>query len=345
MGEYLLHVRLRQQAVALPGSPFNLSVMPGPAHALSTTLPAWDGNFIDGTVGMGGEDGCGIVITTADVMGNACIHGGATVTCDAFGTPKGVEVVSKVDDVGDGSYRLNWNCMMSGTFQVAIKIHGEHVVGSPTLIKLISTQPELSRSELVGTGLGSAIAGQPAAFDITFYDQYGNAATPDESFKLGLALLKSGDKDKAPKPHDDFSMRCKDPEEGLFEVSFTATKDGSFDLHVWAEDTTAPPPPAVKGADEGDAKAERVAFPNSPFHCMVQSGAASPHKSFVDGWTKESRAVDKHGKAVQQARSFHGLPRPSMAFHGLPRPSMPFSDLPCGVGCCRTPTTSSLETR
>ena len=78
-------------------------------------------------------------------------------------------------------------------------------------------------------------------------------------------------------------------EEGEFDVEFTATKDGTFDLHVWSED---PDPRAVKN--------ERVPFPGSPFHCVVQAGAASPTMSFVDGWSKESRAVDKHGKAVQQ---------------------------------------------
>ena len=38
-GRYLLHVRLRKQATALPGSPFTLDVEPGPAWALSTSLP------------------------------------------------------------------------------------------------------------------------------------------------------------------------------------------------------------------------------------------------------------------------------------------------------------------
>ena len=32
----------------------------------------------------------------------------------------------------------------------------------------------------------------------------------------------------------------------------------------------------------------------------MAAGAASPERSFVDGWSKESRALDKHGKAVDQ---------------------------------------------
>ena len=37
-GRYLLHVGLRQQSTPLPGSPFELEVSPGPAHALATRI-------------------------------------------------------------------------------------------------------------------------------------------------------------------------------------------------------------------------------------------------------------------------------------------------------------------
>lgn len=46
----------------------------------------------------------------------------------------------------------------------------------------------------------------------------------------------------------------------------------------------------------------RDPLPGSPFHCVVQAGPASPQVTFVDGWSKESRAVDKHGK-VQDTRA------------------------------------------
>ena len=38
VGRYLLHVRLRSTALALPGSPFALTVSPGPAHWESSSL-------------------------------------------------------------------------------------------------------------------------------------------------------------------------------------------------------------------------------------------------------------------------------------------------------------------
>ena len=38
VGRYLLHVRLRKDALPVPGSPFALTVRPGPAHHLTTWL-------------------------------------------------------------------------------------------------------------------------------------------------------------------------------------------------------------------------------------------------------------------------------------------------------------------
>lgn len=296
VGEYLLHVRLRQQAAALPGSPFRLIVMPGPADAGSTKLPK---QSIVGTVGMEATAGCGILITTADVMGNACVNGGAKVTGDSFGSH--VEVISNIEDRGDGSYYLKWNSQKSGTFQVAVKIDDAHVVGSPTSIKLISTLPELNKSELLGDGLSQAIAGKPSQFNIKFSDTFGNSAIPKDSFKVCIALLKTGEKNKEAKIHEKFDMVEIDQENGLYECSYTAEKDGNYDLHVWAEDRDPlrSRMPTSTTAD-AEAKAERNPFPGSPFHCVVSPGAASPQRSIVEGWQKESRTLDKHGKAVQQ---------------------------------------------
>ena len=143
---------------------------------------------------MDAKSGCGVRITTSDVMGNACVAGGARVTGDCFGTEEKVQ--SEVEDNGDGSYYLKWNAQRSGTFNVAIKIDDTHVTGSPTQIKLISTHPEIQLSKLSGPGLSHATAGQSAEFEIKFFDIYGNSAVPKDTFKFCLSILKAGDKEK-----------------------------------------------------------------------------------------------------------------------------------------------------
>lgn len=80
-GRYLLHVRLHQAARPLPGSPFALVVRPNVAHASCTYLNL--AAPLRGEVGLEDQDGCSLLLHTADRSGNACIEGGATmkVTC------------------------------------------------------------------------------------------------------------------------------------------------------------------------------------------------------------------------------------------------------------------------
>ena len=149
-GRYLLHVRLRQQAASLKGSPFTLIVHPGKASALSTTLP----KRIFGEVG--GK--CSLTITTGDQMGNVCMEGGAKVECPSEldapedGKKSKVRDFLKADcvDNGDGSYCITWNSSKAGQFDVAVKIGGLHVRNSPTQLNLVSTQPKVEKCKVFG---------------------------------------------------------------------------------------------------------------------------------------------------------------------------------------------------
>ena len=73
-GEYKMHVGLRQQEKALPGSPFTLTVEPGHAYAGCSRLPM--GMLpLHGVADEGFQNG--LVFSTADVLGNVCVKGGA----------------------------------------------------------------------------------------------------------------------------------------------------------------------------------------------------------------------------------------------------------------------------
>ena len=74
-GKYKLHVGLRQQEKALPGSPFDLRVEPGAAFAASSKLPV-ESLPLQGIADEDKQEG--LVFTTADVLGNACIKGTRT---------------------------------------------------------------------------------------------------------------------------------------------------------------------------------------------------------------------------------------------------------------------------
>ena len=85
-------------------------------------------------------------------------------------------------------------------------------------MKLTSTTPDLNKSEISGKGLHTAIAGIPSKFQLKFFDQYSNAAVPGSTSKFGLALLKSGEKNKEAKVHE-HTMLCVNEDEGEYEVS------------------------------------------------------------------------------------------------------------------------------
>lgn len=109
---------------------------------------------------------------------------------------------------------------------------------------------------------------------------------------MGLALVQGGQATayKESESHK-FSLECVDTESCAYQLTYTAIKDGAFMLHVWS--------------DEYNEKAEcfdRHPFSGSPFQMVVAAGAASANKSFCEGWSKESRAVDKHGKAIDQGK-------------------------------------------
>ena len=112
---YKLHVSLRVQEKPLPGSPFNLKVVPGPASAKSTKLPADLSLPLSGVVVE--KQGCHCLLQVADRMGNPCVVGGAKVstTCSES------SVETDCIDQGDGRYALVWRTDIAGIFDVHVR--------------------------------------------------------------------------------------------------------------------------------------------------------------------------------------------------------------------------------
>lgn len=88
----------------------------------------------------------------------------------------------------------------------------------------------------------------------------------------------------------EYTIVCLDEASCVYEVRYTARKDGAFMLHVWADER-----------NERSEKTERISFAGSPFHCAVAAGGASAATSFVEGLSKESKEMDKHGKKTVDA--------------------------------------------
>lgn len=272
-GQYLLHVRLRKQAVALPGSPFSLTVDPGPAYALSSTLPT---EHIVGHV----DECCEALLTTADKMGNRRVTGGETVTCEC----SAAGVRSEVHDLLDGRYRLQWFSPCTGTFAAHVMINGHAVNNSPCTIRFESTSPEISRTEMSGDGLSRATARQPTSVLMRFHDRHGNPVMPSVQFRnsvqfaIGLIneqdVSKAGGKASSGGNVQHIMRHARHPSEGCWLPSLDGYKltyvpgasTGTHFLHVWMESSLVEHEAA--GAEEMRRAPESV--PGSPFIVMVE---------------------------------------------------------------------------
>ena len=173
-GRYELHVALRHDreslllSTPLPGSPFQLTVLPGMPHPLSTELPpthlpllgvaeAWEDVALAVSLKVTPQryeplKGCTLVLPSRDKMGNLCVRGGANVTCGVVeGTTKRLPDADEGDgtirfapsvqgrciDLGDGSYSLRWSAFAPCTCEVWVKMDGLHVLGSPAPLCLV----------------------------------------------------------------------------------------------------------------------------------------------------------------------------------------------------------------
>ena len=265
-GKYLLHVRLRKQAASLKGSPFLLTVRPGKAYALSTSLP----KHIYGEVG----GLCSTIITTGDKMGNACIEGGGEIDCPSIeeapklGLP---EIRAKFVDQGDGTYKITWNAEKVGVFDVSVKINGLHVRNSPTKIHLTSTMPDITKCVAEGEGLVQVVKGEEGTFQLSFYDQYGNRTVQTEQFKktfeaelaMGIAAPGTVPTGMMPRNRQAFDGRWVDgdisPAHSIYEITYVPNTAGQYAIYLWVEE-------AVENA-------EKRPFGTTPWQLSVHANA------------------------------------------------------------------------
>jgi len=305
VGTYHLHVGLRQQqSMPLPGSPFKLQVVAGPAHASGTGIPAGITLPLRGSVGHEDSQGCCMVLPVCDRMGNRCTEGGAKVVCSCASP----HVQSSCDDIGDGSYKLGWRSEVSGTFSVHVSISDEQIRGSPFKIKFVSELPVLAKTKASGTGLEKTTAGELAKIRLEMFDQFSNVALVDESSTtFGLTLVpRQLDRDeKARAWREDASYPHTAAWVGdIFEMSYEPRHAGEMDLFVWCHRETVSMMERTASTETTTCTAARQALPGSPFHISCAAGTAHVAGSQIDGFFSELlSSVEVNKKAVGGAQT------------------------------------------
>ena len=280
-GKYLLHVGLRGQSAILPGSPFMLEVVPGPAHAPSTAIPAnqLPLRTVVGTTGR-------LVLVVNDNMGNPCNTRSVekhTISMEVRASS--TEVKATCDDPQDGTMVVTWTGEKAGSYLLDILIDGEHVVGSPATIEMCPAEIEVGRCEVVAPR--EAVCGQPLKLELHLRDPYGNHVLTDEFIQdetsgcvCGIVLLPSVPKADGKKAVNKASKA--EIEERLlltpsvafkgewrastFHISYVPTEAGECETHVWMDLARS---------------GQRTYLPGSPFPIRVQTGRPSASGSVV----------------------------------------------------------------
>lgn len=273
VGRYRLHVGLRQSKMPVPGSPFQLQVLPGAASAIATRTPRGIELPLRGTVGSKEGQGCRLELPVFDRMGNRCTEGGAKVRCSCSDEL----VEADTMDRGDGTYDMLWQSQRRGTFEVQVTIDGEQILGSPFLIKLVSDSPDLEKTTCSGNGLKKTRAGEPSTVELRLVDQYENAAVAGPELSFGITLVRSDKKDEK----NAWRTQKSDPYEGawfdeVYRMLYHPEHAGDIDLYLWS--------------DQGG---NRSLLPQSPWRIFCTAGDAHAAGSRVDGFFTEEVIVEK----------------------------------------------------
>lgn len=326
-GKYLLHVRLRKQAVALPGSPFLLEVEPGKAHALSSRLP------LEPMVDEVGEWQT-IMITTADSMGNSCSAGGSSVTAGTTDLRKNQDadgkrlVQSRCEDLGDGTYRVQFRTERPGTYETFVTINGEHVVNSPKMMTFLATKPVLAKSKVTGGAMFHMVVREPSGLHIELFDQFGNAARPTKeyraSFRPTLSLLNMDDmrdlKEGAELPEYEYTGEWMGPE-GVngYSMSFTPTSVGEHEMHLFY---------VIPGVKAGSEEWQRaIAITKGETYSAGEKKSAPAKRKGKEAAAAESAAVkgQNNAKAAgNQITKASAKARAESSQERIPYPGSPF---------------------
>jgi len=288
VGCYLLHVRLRQQARPVPGSPFALTVIPAAAHHSTTYLNPVE-QPLTGEVGSSPSDGCMVAVHACDRVGNLCTRGEGNVQA-ACATPA---VTSSCVDQGDGSYTLQWQGKVSGVFDASLKINGQHVRGSPMKILLVSTRVHIPATVIEGAGLREAIAGEQASIKLKVFDEFGNPSNPGPRWQVGVSISSLKKKLAELPPHPNFSGTWGPPNSGEFFLTYSAETAGYTELYLWVLDDTS-----------NTRTRAREALPGTPVTLHVTAGPPDALNSYCDSWTlaesKNKAATASSKKATAQ---------------------------------------------
>ena len=280
------------------GSPYNVVVAPGRAHAATSVVKCVDAGApakeCAALVGIAGEVNA-FTVTARDTSHNDCTSGGEKVEAllmlparTGGESPlmrtlrertRGGGVKVTVLDLGDGSYAASYTLLPAGRYQLAITIDGQPINGSPFETLVTPGATCAGSSQLSGDGKDKAVAGQMATMLLTAVDCYGNMQTAGGD-PWSVSLTRPG--------VTTVSARVLDKADGTYALSYNAAVSGLWQLHVMT----------------GGAHAD-----GSPFSVLIDPGPTDAHASIAVGEGTSMAAIGETTTIMVRSKDHHGNDR------------------------------------
>ncbi len=128
--------------------------------------------------------------------------------------------VANIEEVPEGRYKITFVAPNPGTYQVTVKMNGEHISGSPFKLNVSVPSAQADMCKVQGKGLTRMTAGEMGTFQVTFIDRLGGMAPPAE---LDIRIKPEG----VPIPGPDDPIEIPPKVQSTFD---TFDKDGSGDI-------------------------------------------------------------------------------------------------------------------
>ena len=179
-------------ATALPGSPYALTVDPSSMDASTTTV---SGSAMSAAVA---GDTSMFTVTAHDAYGNGLTTGGSAsdIVLTVAG-PTFVNTSSAVADNLDGSYNVSYVVTQASSrppYELGLVVLGMQTVTVPEIV-VVANLPDVSMSTFSNI-INGLQTGSITTFTVTLFDAYGNAATDADS--VAASVYKGSVSDPAP---------------------------------------------------------------------------------------------------------------------------------------------------
>jgi len=145
-------------------------------------------------------------------------QGGDSLSVKFSGTA--AATVVNIEELPEGRYKVSFVAPNAGSYQVTVKMNGEHIKDSPFKLTVSAPSAQANMCKVSGKGLTRLTAGEKGCFQVTFIDRFGGMAPAAE---LDVRLKPEG----VPIPGPDDPIEVPPHVQKIFKQF---DKDGSGDV-------------------------------------------------------------------------------------------------------------------